>query len=170
MKKYLTTLLVTGYFLAFAGITVAYGIYWYHTGSAPEQPVRFEHANHINNVGLTCDYCHHYADEAPNPTIPAVSLCMECHDSVKTGSPEIKRLTEYWEMKEPVPWRNVYYLPDHVYFTHKRHVRFGFDCAECHGYVEGADTMRQVRTLNMGWCVSCHNANKAPVDCTTCHQ
>lgn len=43
-------------------------------------------------------------------------------------------------------------------------------CATCHGDVMFMSKIRQVRTLSMGWCVSCHRENGASIDCLTCHQ
>jgi len=170
VKNRIIGLLITGYFLLTAAIGIAYGIYWYQYERPPAQPIDFEHQVHINAVGLECTHCHTHADKALMPAIPALSVCMECHSEVKTESPDIKTLTHHWESREPLLWNKVYYLPDHVYFSHKRHIRGNFECQECHGAVERADTMRQVRSLTMGWCVSCHNKHDAPVDCWICHK
>ncbi|MBI2898849.1 MAG: cytochrome c3 family protein [Planctomycetes bacterium] len=43
-------------------------------------------------------------------------------------------------------------------------------CANCHGEVKYMSKIRQVRSLSMGWCVSCHRENNASIDCLTCHQ
>jgi hypothetical protein len=48
----------------------------------------------------------------------------------------------------------VHYVPDHVKFNHKRHVRAGFACQTCHGPVETMDRVYQYSSLKMGWCVS----------------
>jgi hypothetical protein len=57
-----------------------------------------------------------------------------------------------------------------VLFTHKRHIKKGIDCSECHGDMKVVEKVRQVRSLRMGWCVTCHRENNAPVDCWTCHK
>ncbi len=41
-------------------------------------------------------------------------------------------------------------------------------CAGCHRSM-GRDKP-QVSSLSMGWCVSCHRANEASMDCATCHK
>ena len=170
VKRTIFTLIVTAYFLIFTALTIAYGLYRRHLEQAPDQPVAFQHQVHINQVGLECAYCHPYADKGLNPGIPPVSLCMECHTNVKTDSLEIKTLTRFWENKEPVPWEKVNIVPPHVYFSHKRHVLHGFDCTQCHGDVAGSEKMRQVRSMKMGWCVSCHTKNGESVDCWICHK
>ena len=101
-----------------------------------------------------------------------MQTCMNCHVAVKTESPEIQKLTKYWEDEEPVPWNRVHRIRvrNYVYFTHKQHVQAGVDCAQCHGNMAAMDKVRQVSSLKMGWCVSCHQHNDAPDDCLTCHK
>jgi len=112
---------------------------------------------------------------------------MGCHKHVKTELPEIQKLADYWAEGEgdPIPWKKVHDLPDHVHFSHKRHVQAGVNCTECHGQVklqgqkqrvvvtrEGAngvvsvdeemmvtDVMVRETTLQMGWCVNCHRGH-----------
>ena len=77
-----------------------------------------------------------------------------------------------------IEWIRVHRLPDHVRFTHQRHVLSGVACRECHGAVEEMQAVRQVSPLSMGWCLECHRREQAkrPVelarltDCTTCHK
>jgi c(7)-type cytochrome triheme protein len=97
---------------------------------------------------------------------------MECHIAVRTDRPEIQKLTKYWEDKEPVPWNRVHRIRirNHVYFSHKRHVKADIKCEQCHGQLAAMAQVRQVSSLKMGWCVSCHEANQAPTDCTICHK
>ncbi len=79
----------------------------------------------------------------------------------------------------PIEWVKVHNLPDYVYFDHRAHVAVGVDCQTCHGSVESMERVRQVETLSMGWCISCHRESnrigikgkpvKASTNCTTCH-
>ena len=162
--------LIFGYFATFILVIIAFGVYWYKFRKAPVQPINFSHRLHTTTVGLQCTYCHRYGDKGLTPGVPEVSVCMNCHKSVKVNSPEIIKLTKYWNEKQPVPWIQVHHLPEHVYFPHKRHVRAGVACETCHGDVKGMDRIYQARSLEMGWCVTCHRANKAPTDCWTCHK
>jgi hypothetical protein len=82
----------------------------------------------------------------------------------------VKKLRAHWAEKRAIEWVKVHELPWHVGFTHKRHVRAGVDCAECHGEVKYETRIRQVRSLTMGWCITCHRARGAPRDCWTCHR
>lgn len=80
---------------------------------------------------------------------------------------------------KPIEWVKVHNLPDYVHFDHRPHVYAGVTCQECHGPVETMERMRQMETLTMGWCLSCHReSNKkgiagkavnASTDCVTCH-
>jgi len=166
----LIALALTGYFGFFILGIVGLGGHWYATSQPPEQPIPFSHKVHINTVGLQCTHCHQYAAEGPQATVPAMSICMECHKNVKTDSPEIQKLTRAWEEGRGVEWVKVHNVPWHVHFTHKRHVKAGIQCQSCHGEVRAMDQMRQVRSLEMGWCVSCHRLNAASTDCLTCHK
>lgn len=169
MKRRYINLMLVGYFLFFAAVVIAYTL-WQKSNQPLPQPIAFKHSVHINKVGLECTHCHKYADKGKTPGIPDMSICMKCHKNVKTDSPEIKKLTKYFNDKQLVPWTKIYNLADFVYFSHKRHIKKGKQCKECHGDVAGADNMRQVRSLTMGWCVSCHNKNGASIDCVTCHK
>jgi len=134
------------------------------------QPINFSHATHVTKVGLQCTKCHTAADKSPQATAPALSVCMECHKNAKTDSAEIKKLTEHWNKQEPVEWSKIHRVPWHVRFNHQPHIKAGVDCTVCHGEVKTMAQIRQVRSLEMGWCVRCHQENKAPTDCWTCHK
>lgn len=169
MKKF-WPLIVTGYFLIVIAAILFIRYYWLTNTNAPEQPIAFSHAKHAGELKLPCTKCHVYADKGPQATVPAMSICMDCHKKVATDKPEIQKLTKYWEEKNPIPWIKVHNLPWHVYFSHKRHVKKGIKCQTCHGEVQAMPVVRQVRSLKMGWCVSCHRQNNAPTDCLTCHK
>jgi hypothetical protein len=107
---------------------------------------------------------------------------------------------------KPIPWNKVHDVPDYVHFNHSRHVVAGVNCTECHGQVqlqgeyelvpipggpEGAQTrkvdqvMIREGTLQMGWCIRCHQTHPSVdqnygdqaalrraelKDCWTCHK
>jgi hypothetical protein len=134
------------------------------------QPIAFSHIIHANELSIECNFCHEYIDKSKIAGIPSVQKCMECHEDVAGEKEEIKKLTKYWKDKKPIPWIKVHNLPDHVYFTHKRHIKKNIDCSACHGDVKNMTIAKQVRSLKMGWCVKCHKKNNAPIDCLTCHK
>lgn len=162
---------VTGYFLLAGVLVVGLGFHLRATKTARlEQPIEFPHKTHVVTVGLACTHCHTTADKSPEAGVPAVAVCMECHKNVRTDSAEIQKLTEHWTNEKPIEWTKIHRVPWHVRFTHKRHIKAGIDCAVCHGEVKTMMQVEQVRSLDMGWCVRCHQQNSAPIDCWTCHK
>ena len=138
--------------------------------AGPEtQPIGFSHRQHVSGAGLDCQLCHAYARRGPVAGIPSVARCTGCHNVVLPERPEVEKLLAYAEREEPIPWVRIYRLPDHVRFTHKRHVQAGVGCDGCHGDVGMMNVVEQVSPLTMGWCVSCHKAQQVSVDCLTCH-
>ena len=141
----------------------------YSQGYKPKQPIQFSHRKHVETNKMECQYCHSGVSKSPFATIPSVELCMGCHKTVKTESPEIKKLAEYFQNKEPVPWVPVNNLPEHAVFNHSRHIKAGVGCHTCHGQVQKMEVVEKVSTLKMGFCVSCHRENGASIDCSICH-
>ncbi len=154
-----------------------------HEGENVPQPIDFPHDVHAKINEINCMYCHTYARRSAVAGIPPTSKCMGCHSVIATDKPRIQQLTEYWEKREPPPWRKVHDVPDYVHFTHEKHLkRFVFDnpelpvervsevCAFCHGDVKNMTVAHKVKPLNMGFCVRCHEANKGPSDCWKCHK
>ena len=166
----LLALVLTGWCAVAAIVAVAVGVHHENRLARLEQPIHFPHDIHVSKVNLACTKCHTTVTNSPVAGVPPLSVCMECHTKVKTDSPEIKILAAHWQAREPVEWNKIHELPWHVRFTHKRHIQAGVDCAVCHGEVKTMRQMHQVRSLEMGWCVSCHRANNAPTDCWTCHK
>lgn len=161
---------VSGYSVVLVFIAIGIIVYWTAHSKAIEQPIAFSHRIHVSEVGLSCDMCHAYADKTIHAGVPAMEVCMNCHSTIATEKPEIKKLTKYFEDKVPVPWNKVHILPEHVYFSHKRHIKGGLECVNCHGEIKDMDKVHQVHNLNMGWCVTCHKERKAPLDCLVCHK
>lgn len=170
MKNRIVRFILFAYFAAFAVLLLALGYHWSHYEEAPDQPIAFSHKKHVGELELECTTCHVNADKGKHATAPAVSVCMSCHEGVATDKPEVQKLTKFWQDKQPIPWAQVHQVKPHVYFTHKRHIKAGLECANCHGEVATMDKIRRVRSLKMGWCVDCHRAKGAPLDCYTCHK
>jgi len=144
-----------------AAATLAYA------GDKVEQPIEFPHDVHAGKMGINCMYCHTYARRSRVSGIPPLRKCIGCHQSIESvkDKPRIKKLFEYWEKKQAIPFKKVHDLPDFVRFSHERHIqRFYFQlgrpveevCGYCHGNVKGMTVAEKVKPLSMGWCVSCH--------------
>ncbi len=158
------------YFGFFAVITLGFAVYWHDFKKAPEQPIDFSHELHVGQLKFACTLCHQTVERAISASVPPLSKCMECHKAVATDKEEVKKLTQYWENQEPIPWEKVYSVPEHVYFSHKRHIKAGLDCSNCHGELAAQARVRKVTTLKMGFCIDCHKARDASRDCYTCHK
>ena len=137
--------------------------------AAQTAPVGFSHEAHVTVAGLDCQLCHAYARRGPLAGMPPLSRCAGCHRFVLPESPDVARLLARFDAGEPLAWPRVHDLPDHVRFTHKRHVRAGIACGACHGDVGRMQLAEQTAPLTMNWCVNCHEARQAPIDCVTCH-
>ena len=170
MKKPVLIAALIGYFGASLLAVGGLWYLWHLSDPAPEQPIAFPHTVHAGTLQLPCTFCHLFAERSRHAGVPPLEVCMGCHRTVATDREEIKKLTRHYEDKKPVEWNKVYVLPDFIYFSHKRHVKAGLACAECHGDVPGMLRIRRVRNLEMGWCVSCHRERNAPLDCVTCHK
>lgn len=170
MARVIIRVLIIGFFATIAGAMFLSSAYWVKYEKPDPQPIAFPHDVHAGDQNIACVTCHTYVDKSKHATVPAMSVCMSCHASIQSDSPEIARLKEYWNEQEPIPWQRIHSLPKHVYFSHKRHIKADIECATCHGDMTVVKTVKQVRTLEMGFCVSCHNAKGAPKDCWTCHK
>jgi len=163
---------------------IAYGMV---TDEVIPQPIAYSHKLHAGELKIPCEYCHSNARRTIHAGVPPTQACMGCHRYIDTTDrPELVKLKDFFDKGEPTPWVKVHDLPDFVYFSHKRHVTAGVQCAECHGHPETDFTVGQrVNTLQMGWCLNCHrnhpsvDANYGAAaelrraemkDCYTCHK
>ncbi|MBI2087187.1 MAG: cytochrome c3 family protein [Deltaproteobacteria bacterium] len=142
----------------------------YGRANAPEQPIKFSHKVHAGDFGIACEYCHSYARRSTVAGVPSVARCMGCHKVTALDKPEVKKLADYWNRKEPIPWVKVFDQPDFVYFSHQPHIAKGIACQSCHGAVEQMEKVREAVVVNMARCVNCHMEKKASIDCWTCHK
>ncbi len=142
-----------------------------YQGYKPEQPIKFSHAIHAGENGISCIYCHHSAEKSAHSGIPSVNVCMNCHKGIQkgtwTGTEEIAKIYEasgfnpetgkYDGEQKPIKWIRIHNLPDLAYFNHSQHVTVGeIECQTCHGPVEEMHELYQYSELTMGWCINCH--------------
>lgn len=136
-------------------------------GYAPKQPIAFSHKLHAGAYEIDCKYCHTGVMKGKSATIPSVNICMNCHRSVKTESPQIQKLwaaadwqpetLSFGPNQKPIEWVRIHNLPDLAYFNHAQHVNVaGVECQTCHGPIETMDVVKQYSLLTMGWCIDCH--------------
>jgi hypothetical protein len=144
------------------------------TGQTPlpgsKQPIAFSHKLHVGGQGLKCATCHKNPDPGEKMGLASAALCMQCHEDVKTDSPEIQKLAAYAKDKRDIKWVRIYEIPSYVFFSHRAHLAAGSTCATCHGEVKEIEQMYKVKEINMASCMNCHQANNASTDCSYCHE
>lgn len=142
-----------------------------YQAQAKRQPIAYNHKKHID-AGLDCPTCHTgIAEGQARARIPTIDICLGCHAS--DDNPKTKIVRDFAEKNEPIPWQRVYQLPDHVYFSHRRHVASaGLDCSVCHGNMKEREVpvTRQAVPISMTRCVECHRAKGVATDCLACHR
>lgn len=146
-------------FLLFGAKATFDGLYGIgvHQGYAPTQPIPFSHKLHAGEMEINCAYCHTGVYKGKQAGIPSASICMNCHNTIKQGSPNIQKIYAAIENDQPIEWVRVHNLPDLAYFNHSQHTAVaGLDCENCHGEIPEMEVVQQRHSLTMGWCIDCH--------------
>jgi hypothetical protein len=163
---------------------VSWGAMKLSAAPAVTQPIAFPHKTHVE-MNLQCTSCHERAERDAVAGRPPTALCLTCHAA--GGSAELQKVQAF-EKGGEIPWRRVWRLPPHVFFSHRVHVAGGkVRCQTCHGPMETLvrPPSRPLKTLRMSDCIGCHEkqarVEKAAVaggegaarslltDCNTCH-
>lgn len=150
-------------------------------GFAPAQPIPFSHELHAGTMKISCQYCHSGADKSRHAGIPSVETCMGCHKVTRTDRPAIQALTKAFNENQPVEWKRVHTLPNHVFFDHRPHVNAGLACQTCHGEVQKMKVVERQMNMRMGACLDCHRDPHAALPkgskitrgaehCAACHR
>ena len=190
-NQFLIFIMVVGLLLSSAYFTYGYlmqiGI---DQGYAPIQPIHYSHKIHAGANQIECKYCHSSARVSKHSGIPALNVCMNCHEYIadyngeedlENGytkdfyTNEIKKLYSavgwdeenqvYTGNTKPVKWVRIHNLPDFVYFNHAQHAQVAkIECQTCHGPVEEMEIMYQYSPLTMGWCIDCHRESNVDKD------
>jgi hypothetical protein len=140
-------------------------------GSKTEQPITFSHKRHVDQ-GLECAACHQYFKTQNFSGMPDIHTCMECHNEAITKNPQEEKIRQFAKKGEEIPWKRIYGEPDHVFFSHRRHVVLGkLQCQTCHGNIAERERppSRPWVNMTMNWCMNCHTKNKVTNDCLACH-
>lgn len=161
--------------VGFAALTLAVASLWMLAWPATpiSQLAPFPHARH-QRIG--CAVCHSGVETAARAGLPDLGLCARCHATAPQGfSAEIwpATATTPGARDRASPWVRVTRVPDHVFFSHRRHVAVAaLECASCHGTVTDAvdPLTRPARRLDMDGCIRCHRRENVSDDCLTCHR
>ena len=154
----------------FAALTPAVAVGWLLVmPSAPvAQPAVFNHARHR---ALACVACHRGVESRARATLPVVSDCAKCHATAPPGISE-----DQWKSfsgPQGFGWVQVTHVPDHVNFSHRRHVASGrLACVSCHADVGQRTTPPGTAPIrvDMKACLSCHRQEGITEDCAACHR
>ncbi len=140
---------------------------------AVPQPIAFNHRLHAEDEGLACDFCHEYVRVGAHAGLPDAEICAECHDTVQGDSEDAERLTALIDRGEPLRFNKLFTLPEHVFYTHRRHVAIGeLECRECHGAIAESERppARPLVSISMDYCMDCHREQGETLDCNACHR
>ncbi len=140
-----------------------------------QQPIQFNHKKH-KDQGVECVNCHNYIREESFAGIPKLQTCLECHENPITKSTEEEKIRSFAKKGVKLEWIRVYRLPQHVYFSHRRHVALAkLECINCHGAIDNTTKppLKPLKILMMNDCIDCHKKSKAhnvSTDCIDCHK
>ncbi len=163
---------IGGGWLALALVATALGGIAASLSRSSPQPVRYNHKLHVE-LDLECKGCHAHAENGIRASLPGMEICADCHDDVESENREAGKVAGYVARGERIPWRRVHRVPDHVYFSHRRHVRLGeLQCPVCHGDVAQMEQPFEEprQEIRMSWCIDCHQRRGVDNDCFACHR
>ena len=137
------------------------------------QPIQFNHQKHVKVVGLECSVCHEYYATSDHSGLPSLAVCKQCHAEALTKSPEEEKLLKLMASDPQPAFRKLFRLPDHVRYSHRRHVvAGGLTCETCHGAIAEttAPPAYPLVRITMDTCTGCHTDRGVKTDCTHCHR
>lgn len=154
-----------------AGVLFLFLLIHFGLSSKTEQPISFSHKKH-QEQGIDCLTCHPYYQTQTFAGMPSLATCLGCHQEAITQSPEEEKIRQLQKKGEKISWKRLYQEPDHVFFSHRRHVVLGkLNCQTCHGQI--GESQRPPSwpwvSMSMKWCMNCHARHKATNDCIECH-
>ena len=111
-----------------------------------------------------------HAAPHPAPAIHKAAVHAPVIHKTAIHKPAIQKLASFAKSGATIPWVRVYSVTSGVNWSHRKHLDAGMKCQMCHGDVAQMSTMSEATSvLAMGVCITCHEAHKAPVVCSTCH-
>jgi hypothetical protein len=142
-------------------------------GPPVPQPVAFNHFKHTEELGLGCEFCHKYVLQGAHAGLPGAETCSLCHGTPQGTSEEAARVTQLIEQGDPLRFNKLFRMPDHVFYTHRRHVAIGgLECQICHGDIAASERPPSWPLVNisMEFCMDCHLEQDQTLDCNACHR
>jgi len=170
-------LLIAAIFLSMGALGFAAGRTLLAPSQEVTQPIAFNHRLHVGEAEIECETCHQHVRISEHAGLPSLATCMDCHDDPDADSPELRKLFVLAQSQEPTEFRKTFHLPDHVYYSHRRHVQIeALECASCHGGI--AETQeppaRALVQVDMDFCIACHARSGVDTGratgCIHCHR
>lgn len=157
LARFALLCVVGGLGLLFVGLELyVRSPYVTNVGVPVDQPVPFSHKHHVGDDGIDCRYCHTTVETSAFAGMPPTQTCMNCHSQIWSGSPALEPVRESARTGIPLQWNRVTRLPGFVYFDHSIHIQKGVGCSSCHGQVDQMPLTMKTQTMQMGFCLDCH--------------
>lgn len=137
------------------------------------QPIPFNHNLHVEGQELECTLCHEQVMKKARATLPGIETCRQCHEDKMTETEVEAKLLGFISGNREIPWRRIYRVPDHVFFSHRRHTVSGkIGCESCHGNVKALKVPPgyPLVPVTMDHCMECHKEHNVTNDCLACHR
>jgi hypothetical protein len=137
------------------------------------QPIAFNHQKHTGDLEIECGACHEYVSRGDHAGLPLLSSCLGCHEAAQTPEPEEQKIRTLAAAGKNDVFRKLFRMPDHVFYSHRRHVAAGqIPCETCHGSIARTTRPpeRPLVRITMDFCVDCHRRGHVSTDCTRCHR
>ena len=118
--------------------------------------IEFNHAYHIDSVGVACADCHTTATTSEKETIsllPTMETCYSCHDQSSTKCEFCHTSSDSATYQDLVP------TPSSVFFSHKEHAgSLKMKCETCHQGLDKVAYSKDDPSLfpKMVLCTTCH--------------
>lgn len=137
------------------------------------QPIAFSHQKHTVDLGIDCTACHDLVTTADHASLPMLSTCMSCHEAAQTDRPEEQKVRDLAAAGKDDVFLKLFRMPDHVFYSHRRHVGIAhLKCETCHGGIAATTEApeRPLVRITMAFCIDCHRRDNVSSDCTRCHR
>ncbi len=128
--------------------------------------IKFDHKLHIADAGAKCEECHAAAltsissKDNLNPKMKDCSGCHDVKDEKKCNLCHYEGVYKKFKATD-----------SELNFSHKQHLSQGKKCTDCHKELEKVKFAKESKESfpEMESCYSCHNNEKAPNNCESCH-
>jgi cytochrome c553 len=166
-------LLIGAIALIAASVGFAAGRSLFRPKGAVVQPIAFSHKKHVQELEIGCKECHQYYETSQHSGLPTLTTCKGCHEEPLTDKPEERKIQTLAGEGQDDVFRKLFRLPDHSYYSHRRHVTVaGIACETCHGGIAHTTDPPEAPLvrITMGFCLDCHQRSGVSSDCTRCHR